>query len=33
MGLRIGLDARNLSGLADDLDAENYLRISRNRQP
>ena len=32
MGLRTGIDPRELAGLADDLEAENYLRIAGQRR-
>jgi hypothetical protein len=32
MGLRTGLDPRDLAGLADDLEAESYLRTAARRR-
>ncbi|MBU3664752.1 MAG: antitoxin [Chthoniobacterales bacterium] len=32
MGLRTGVDPRDLAGLADDLEAESYLRTSAKRR-
>ena len=32
MGLRTGIDHRDLAGLADELDAESYLRTAARRR-
>lgn len=32
MGLRTGIDPRDLAGLADDLEAESYLRTASRRR-
>ncbi len=32
MGLRTGIDPRELAGLADDLEAESYLRTAARRR-
>jgi hypothetical protein len=32
MGLRTGIDPRDLAGLADDLEAESYLRTATRRR-
>lgn len=32
MGLRTGIDPRDLAGLADDLEAESYLRTAARRR-